>query len=98
MEVGSSSEGDVSGSEEVSTVDTNDTDESWQLQHVGDITEHSTCVVDDHSLSGSVIQHGSEGSRVNARSGGVPASNEEIHLRAAGAPRRIALPSSFAPL
>jgi hypothetical protein len=32
--------------------------------------------------------HGSEGSRVNARGGGVPASKEETHLRAAGAPRR----------
>jgi hypothetical protein len=88
VEVSSSSKGYVSGSEEVCTVGTNDTDKSWQPQHVGDIVEQSTCPVSHHSLLGSVIQHGSEGSRVHACSGEVQASKEEIHLRAAGAPRR----------
>jgi hypothetical protein len=87
VEESSSSEGYVSGSEEVSTVGTNDTDKSWQLQHVGDITEHSTSPVDHHSLLGSFIQHRSEGNSINASSGGVSASKKEINLSAAGAPR-----------
>jgi hypothetical protein len=98
VEASSSNEGYVSGSEEVSTVGTNDTNKSWQPQHVGDITEHSTSSVDHHNLLASFIQHSSEGSIVIARSGRVSASKEEIYLSLLGHPNGIALPRSCAPL